>query len=98
VSFIMSDSVKIGEYSPEICLTPTRLLTYSCSMSEYIKVDPPVVRLGQIVQLQFTVETVAMSRSHPGMGSFQVSAKLRSLCILDRSIQEVSLNCWLSGR
>jgi len=92
VSCIMSNFVKMGEYSPEICLTLACLLTYSCSKSEYIEVDPSIVRLGQIVQLQFAVETIAMSRSHPGTGNFQVSAKLRSLCILDRSIQEVSLN------
>jgi len=61
-------------------------------MSEYIKVDPSVVRLGQVVQLQFAVESVPMSRSLPGTSTFQICAKLRSLCILDRSIQDVSLN------
>jgi len=96
-SCIMSNFVKMGEYSPEICLTPACLLTYSCSKSEYIKVNPSIVRPGQIIQLQFAVETIAMSHSHPGTVNFQVSAKLRSLCILDRSIQEVSLNHWLYG-
>ena len=93
----MSEFVKMSEYSHQRHASLAHLLTYSCSTLEYIEVDPSVVRLGQIIQLQFAVETIPMSRSHPGTGTYQVSAKLRSLCILDRSIQEVSLDRWLSG-
>ena len=90
---IMNEFVKMSQYSPEIqYASPAHLLTYSCNMSEYIEVDPSVVRLGQVVQLQFAVESVPMSRSLPGTSTFQICAKLRSLCILDRSIQDVSLN------
>jgi hypothetical protein len=67
-------------------------LSYDTRGFDYIQIDPSIVQIGQIVQLEFSVESVPMNRTRPGAGMYQMSAKLRSLCIIDRKIQEVSIS------
>src|SRR5882762_5803914 len=56
----------------------------------YKTIDPSVFRHGQMVQVQFPVLTVPMTRSCPGQGFYNMVTNLRSICIIDRKIQEVS--------
>ncbi|KAA1480130.1 hypothetical protein DENSPDRAFT_789985, partial [Dentipellis sp. KUC8613] len=59
----------------------------SSGIASFEDIDPAVFRPGQIVQLQVSFVTVPVAGAK---GIYQVTPKLRSIAILDRSLQEVS--------
>ncbi|KAI0043095.1 hypothetical protein FA95DRAFT_1499128 [Auriscalpium vulgare] len=74
-------------------LEDNQVLYYDCLKDQatgslvYTPIDPSILRVGQIVQLQVAFGSVPLWGKK---GSYRMVSKLRSIAILDRELQDVS--------
>ncbi|KAI0039293.1 hypothetical protein FA95DRAFT_1612686 [Auriscalpium vulgare] len=83
---LMSTMAGVGSH-----LEDNQVLYYDClkdpmtGQPHFVPIDPSILRIGQVVQLQVAFASVPLWGRK---GSFRMVAKLRSIAILDRGLQE----------
>jgi len=71
-----SRSQKMGKLISSIQLCPTYIDDTRSDTTQYKTIDPGVFRHGQMVQVQFSVLTVPITRSRPGQSSYYMATNL----------------------